>query len=646
MKLKRLALAAAIGMFSMAAYSQSMTVLVPGTPVAAGATGNATVRFAGTNIAGAQFRLCYDAAILTPGTPVVPAGLAGLVCNAPTAGNCPANTTNGINCAGFVNSGVWTFPQDITFPFTVAAGATGTGTALAFGSPPIPLFADGNGNDVTPTTTGASFPYAGVVITPPTVAYNPNFGTTINFPAGVAGVANSSISLTPSGGSGTGTPATTTVNNCVASAGFTIGNAPINFSFVGNTTTPQSINLSCTRGAAAQTGTLTCDETRGAAAAVQRSWNLACPVAVPVSGPTLGYNPAAGGTVAFGTVVFPTPGQGNQNIVVTPSGGGGGGTTTLGSCAVSGAQASQFTVTSAATLTFTAGTNTPQNLSVRYTPTAAAAASATLTCTETVQNGATTPRTWTLSGTGQQQAAQFSANPAPPGPVAFGSVIVGANATRTITVSNPAPAGSASLPLIGCTVANAAGVTVSPTSLNVAPQGSGTLTLTYAPTAAAALPANATLTCSDPLVLEASRVWNLTGTAVNPLTSSVASGATITVGGTAPQNVPVTFTNTGPAALTLACTAPAAPFVVNPLTLSVPANGTAQLSVGIGQGNPGNYTGTLSCTVQGVGQNFTFNLAGTIAPPVAVNAMSAVGLWAMLGLLLGTGLVMVSTRKQ
>ncbi len=460
----------------------------------------------------------------------------------------------------------------------------------------------------------------------------------------MAGTANSTISATPSGGSGSGAAATTTVNNCTASAGFTVG--AVNFSFVGNATAPQNIALSCTRGAAAQTGTLTCDETRGAAAAVQRTWNLSCPQAQTISGPTLGYSPVAGGTVAFGTVVFPTPGQGNQNIVVTPSGGAASGTTTLGGCTITTGQASQFTVTSAATLTFTAGVNTPQNLSVRYTPTAAGAATSTLTCTETVQNGATTQRSWTLSGTGQQQAAQFSANPAPPGPVAFGSVVVGASTTRTITVSNPAPAGSASLPLIGCTIANAAGVTVSPTSLNVAPQGSGTLTLTYAPTAAATLPANATLTCSDPLVLEASRVWNLTGTAANPLTSSVASGATITVGGTAPQNVPVTFTNTGPAALTLNCTAPAAPFVVNPLTLNVPANGTAQLNVGIGQGNPGTYTGTLNCTVAGIGQNFTFNLAGTIAPPVAVNAMSAVGLWAMLGLLLGTGLVVVSTRKQ
>ncbi len=433
----------------------------------------------------------------------------------PPASTCPANTNSAVACSGFAPVGTWTLPQDVTVPFTVAANATGTTTPLQFGTP-IPNYSDGDGNSVTPTATGASFPIAGVVITPPNLTYAPTTAAGVNFPAGVAGTANATISATPSGGSGTGADATTTLNTCTASAGFTITNAPINFSFVGNTTTAQNINLSCTRGGAVQAGTLSCSEQRAANAAVTRTWNLTCPQAVVISGPSLAYAPAAGGTVAFGTVVFPTPGQGNQNIVVTPSGGAGGGTTTLGSCTITGAQASQFTVTSAATLTFTAGTTTPQNLSVRYTPTAAAPATAALACTETVQNGATTTRTWTLTGTGQQQSAVFSANPAPPGPVAFGEVVVGQTTTRTITINNTAPAGAATLPLTGCTLANAAGVSVTPTSLNVAPQGSGTLTLTYTPGTAGALPANATLTCTDNLSFEATRTWNLTGAGVLP----------------------------------------------------------------------------------------------------------------------------------
>lgn len=515
MNLTRLALGAAIGLFSMAVSAQSMTVAVPGAPVAAGSTGNATITFAGNNIAGAQFRLCYNAAVLTPGTVGVPAGLSGLTCVAPSAGNCPAGTTQGFNCAGFVASGTWTFPQTITVPFTVAAGASGTSTPLAFGTTPAPLFADGNGNDVTPTIPAVpAFPIAGVVITPPNLTYNPTTAAGVTFPSGVAGAANATITATPSGGSGTGADATTTLNNCTASAGFTITNAPINFSFVGNTTTASTIQLSCTRGGAAQTGTLSCSEQRAANAAVTRTWNLTCPQAVVISGPTLGYAPAAGGTVAFGNVTIPA--NSVQNIVVTPSGGAGGGTTTLGTCSITGANASEFALVSTATLTFTAGTATPQNLGVRFTPALPVGAkTASLSCSEAVQNGATTTRTWTLSGSSVQAPPQFSANPAPPGPVAFGSVVVGQAASRTIVVSNPAPAGAANLPLTGCTLANATGVTLSPTSLNVAPQGSGTLTLTYTPGSVSTL-TNATLTCTDPLVLEATRTWNLTGQGVQP----------------------------------------------------------------------------------------------------------------------------------
>jgi len=528
MKLTRLAFCAAIGLCSMAASAQNtVTVVVPSAPVAAGATGNVIVRLAGTGIAAASFRLCYNNAVLTPGTIVVPAGLPGLVCNPAVAPNppnstCPAGTNTAVACGGNAPVGNWTLPQDVTIPFTVAANATGTSTPVPFGTP-IPNYSDGDGNSITPTATGGTFPIAGVVITPPNLAYNPTTAAGVTFPSGVPGAATSQIVVTPSGGSGTGAEATSRVNNCaltgagVAAGSFTITGTP-NLGFVGNTTAPQNIGLGCVRvNGTANTATLTCDERRPeTAAATPRSWTLTCPAGVPIAGPTLTYAPPAGGTVNFGTVNFPTPGQGNQNIVVTPSGGAGGGTTTLGSCTITGTQASQFAVTSAATLTFTAGTATSQNLAVRYTPTAAAAATATLTCSEAVQNGTTTPRSWTLSGAGSQLPGQFSANPAPPGPVAFGQVIVGQSAARTIVVTNSAAAGAQNLPLTGCTVANAPSVIVLPTSLNLAPGASGNLVLTYTPGSATALPANATLTCTDPLSFEATRTWNLTGEGILP----------------------------------------------------------------------------------------------------------------------------------
>lgn len=518
--LKRLAFVVGAVLAAAPAFSQNSIVAAgPGAAVAPGNSGNATVTLSSNvagGVAGAQFRLCFDPTLLTAGTPTVAAGLAGVVCAAPTDVNCPAPTTRGISCSGFSGS-AFTLPAAVTFPFTVAGGAAVASTALTIAdSNPIPRLFDQNATAIAPlTVTSGTFNIAVAATTPPNLTYNPSTAAGVTFPSGTAGAANASITVTPGGGSGSGAAATTTLNGCTASAGFTISNAPINFSFVGNTTTSQSINLSCTRGGAAQNGTLSCSETQGAGAAATRTWNLTCPQAVVISGPTLAYNPATPGPVAFGNVTIPA--NSVQNIVVTPSGGAGGGTTTLGACTIGGTNPAEFALVSTATLTFTAGVNTAQNLGVRFTPALPVGAkSATLNCTETVQNGATTTRTWNLTGTSIQAAAQFSANPAPPGPVAFGQVVVGQNASRTIVVTNPAPAGAQTLPLTGCAVANAPGVAVSPTSLNLAPGASGNLVLTYSPGAAGSLPANATLTCTDPLSFEATRTWNLTGTAVLP----------------------------------------------------------------------------------------------------------------------------------
>lgn len=518
--LKRLAIMVGAVLVAAPAFSQSSIVAAgPAAAVAPGGNGSATVTISSNvagGVAGAQFRLCFDPTVLTAGTPTVAAGLNGVVCAAPTDVNCPAVTTRGISCSGFSQT-AFTLPAAVTFPFTVAGAAAVASTPLTIAdSNPIPRLFDQNAAAIAPlTVTSGTFNIAVAATTPPNLTYSPTTAAGVTFPSGTAGAATSSISATPSGGAGSGAAATTTLNNCTASAGFTISNAPINFSFVGNTTTAQSINLSCTRGAAAQNGTLSCSETQGAAAAVTRTWNLTCPQAIAIAGPTPAYVPAPPGPVAFGNVTIPA--NSVQNIVVTPSGGSGGGTTTVGSCSITGANASEFSLVSAATLTFTAGTNTPQNLGVRFTPALPVGAkSASLSCTETIQNGATSTRTWNLTGTSIQAAAQFSANPAPPGPVAFGQVVVGQNASRTIVVSNPAPAGAQTLPLTGCAVANAPAVTVSPTSLNLAPGASGNLVLTYAPGAAGSLPANATLTCTDPLSFEATRTWNLTGTAVLP----------------------------------------------------------------------------------------------------------------------------------
>ena len=247
---------------------------------------------------------------------------------------------------------------------------------------------------------------SGGVDTPPTLAYSPSASSTVNLPSGsLAAVVNTSISTTPSGGSGTGAAATSTVNGCVivgagASAFGAVSGQPL--SFVGSTTTAQNLGLSCTLAAAAASATLNCNETQGAGAPVVRSWPLNCPAATPDVPPNLAYSPVSSSSVTLsGGSVGAT---GAASISVTPSDGLGSGapaTTTLDSCAISGAGAGAFGAAPGA-LSFVGPSTTSASLNLSCTV-AASAANASLSCTETRAGNAPVNRTWPLScpaGTG------------------------------------------------------------------------------------------------------------------------------------------------------------------------------------------------------------------------------------------------------
>lgn len=117
---------------------------------------------------------------------------------------------------------------------------------------------------------------------PPALAFNPVVGSTINYTA--AGTA-SPIAVTPSGGIGTGAPATTTLSECAITNGgavFPTTTAP-DLSFVGTTTTTQNLNLpNCVRQATAVSATLNCVERRSSLTQVNRTWTLSCPAIVVV----------------------------------------------------------------------------------------------------------------------------------------------------------------------------------------------------------------------------------------------------------------------------------------------------------------------------------------------------------------------------
>jgi len=58
------------------------------------------------------------------------------------------------------------------------------------------------------------------------------------------------------------------------------------------------------------------------------------------------------------------------------------------------------------------------------------------------------------------------------------------------------------------------------------------------------------------------------------------------------------------------CTAPGAPFSASPLTINVPANGSASTIVGFAPLSTGQSTGTLNCSVTGSAQTMSFTLSG------------------------------------
>ena len=185
---------------------------------------------------------------------------------------------------------------NVTFPVPMAtAPGPFTLTAANFATPPNGCSDAGGGTVACTATNGTVTVTGGVVNTPPTITYAPNFGTTITYTG--AGTA-SPIVATPSAGSGSGAAATTTVGACtISGGGAAFPTTNINqLSFVGNTTTPQNLVLpNCVPQMAATNATLTCPETAGAGAAVNRVWTLTCPAAAPAgTPPTLTYSPAAG----------------------------------------------------------------------------------------------------------------------------------------------------------------------------------------------------------------------------------------------------------------------------------------------------------------------------------------------------------------
>lgn len=175
---------------------------------------------------------------------------------------------------------------------------------------------------------------AGTPSQPPNLAYNPTPGTTINFSGAsnlIGSTATAAITITPSGGSGSGIAATRNFSNCTLSnestAGTFSGFQSVNFSFVGNTALPRTVNLSATIRAVPVTATLNCLESlpggggRGSPGSQIRSWPLSLAAGVPpaqlaISKTASASQVAAGSTFSFEVNVTNAQGSGAQSGLV------------------------------------------------------------------------------------------------------------------------------------------------------------------------------------------------------------------------------------------------------------------------------------------------------------------------------------------
>jgi hypothetical protein len=374
--------------------------------------------------------------------------------------------------------------------------------------------------------------------TAPTVTYNPNFGSTINFPGGPAGPATASIAVTSSGGTA---PGSVTVDNCSATAGFTITNAPINLTgTAGGAQINGNINLQCTRGGAVQNGTLSCRETPNPAVAgspFTRTWNLTCPAAVADVPPTLIYQPAPGNVTISGTV-------GNtvaQTLDVSCDGvaggngactGSGNGTARLQNLTVTGFSPSSLScafvteagAAAASPLNFVAGNADPGD--IRCTCIIPSVNQSYIVSVTEVPNaanpGTTVQRQWNVTCGAGQVCGTISANPA------SGSVTLNnGGAATTVTTVTVAGSGASISRTVSCALSGVSGatfnVTTSPSPLTIVGNGTGTVSATCSNSNAAA--GTATLTCtstsSDPQCPTLNATYTLTCPGVTQSVTSV-----------------------------------------------------------------------------------------------------------------------------
>ncbi|WP_242343505.1 choice-of-anchor D domain-containing protein [Anaeromyxobacter terrae] len=567
----------------------------PATPiaVAAGGSTSLTVTFAPTTAAALPAGACLAVTSDDPARPTVNLGVSGTGAAAPApgivlsptslafgtvtvgtsktlaaqvqnTGNAPLNVTGIASCAGTPAVFAWT----PVAPFTVPAGGA-TALNVTF----------------TPTSTG-SLP-AGACLA---IASDDPAHASVNL--GVTGTAAATpapaIALSPTALAfgtvtvGTSKSLTTQIQNT--------GNAPLNVTgvapcagtpavFTWAPATPVAVAAG-----ASTTLTVTFGPTSagalpsGACLAVSSDDPARPTVDLNVSGagatvtaPAIALDPTS---LAFGSVTV-----GTTKTLSTTLRNTGNAPLNVTSIARCNKTSAAITWSPAAPLTIEAGAST--TLDVTFAPTSAGALANNACLAVSSDDPANPTVALGLSGTGTTQATPAIA--LSPASVVFGSVTVGASRTVAVQVQNT---GTATLDVIS--IARCAGTSADvtwtlSTPASVAPGGSATFDVTYAPAAEGSLPAGACLAIASNDPVASTVNLGLAGTgATTPVPSIALAPATVDFGavtvGTS-KTLSVKTENTGNGALTVSsvslCAGTPAVLTWTPAALSAIAGGAS-----------------------------------------------------------------------
>jgi HYDIN/CFA65/VesB family protein/ASPM-SPD-2-Hydin domain-containing protein/centrosomal CEP192-like protein len=293
----------------------------------------------------------------------------------------------------------------------------------------------------------------------------------------------------------------------------------------------------------------------------------------------------------------------SQTITVTNTGTG---SVTISQVVAAGAG---FKVTGfSGSVTLAAGQSLP--LAASFSPAATGSVAGSISV---VSNATNSPATITLSGTGVQPQITLI-----PSSISFGSVAVGVTNTQTLTLRNP---GTATL---NVTQASLSGTGFSTSGLalplSVAPGGSASFTVGFAPVSASNFQGSITLisnTPNSPLVVPLSGAGISTVLQLSASPASLAFG-NLATGTTATQSV--TISNTGNSGVSISqVIISGAGFTTTgiALPLSLAAGQSTSFSVTFAPVSTGNLAGSVSVVSNAANSPSVITLSGTGILPVS-----------------------------